>query len=307
MSEVTIEGHTIELSSLDKPFFPGEGLTKGDLVDYYRRVAEVMLPHLEGRPLTLHRFPEGIEGEGFFQQNTPAYFPEWIDRVTVEKEGGETVHVVCNEAATLVYLANQNCVTPHAWLSRTGHLRRPDRLVFDLDPPDDRFELVRRAARSIRELLEALGLVPFLMTTGSRGLHVVAPLVPEADFDAVRAFAHAAAELLAARHPDALTVEQRKDKREGRLFLDYLRNAYGQTAVPPYAVRAKAGAPVATPLSWDELEGPALTARRYTIQNLFHRLGQKSDPWVRIDERAATLEEPQRRLNELREEEGLAA
>lgn len=300
MSEVQIGSHTVGLSNQDKTYFPEDGLTKGDLVDYYRRVAEVMLPHLEGRPLALRRYPDGIAEDGFVQQEAPDHFPDWIDRVTVEKEGGTITHVVCNSAATLVYLANQGCITPHAWLSRTGALRRPDRLIFDLDPPDGDVAPVRQAARRVRDLLTELGLAAFVMTSGSRGLHVVAPLKAEDDFETVRTFAHEAADVLAARHPDALTTAQRKNKRRGRVFLDYLRNSYAQTSVPPYAVRARPGAPAATPLAWDELSD--VTPRRYTITNLFRRLGQKDDPWHDIDDEAASLETPQQRLRALQDE-----
>ncbi len=301
MSDVVeIGGRRIELSHQDRVLFPEAGLTKGDLVQYYRRVAGTMGPHLAERPLNLHRFPHGIEEPGFIQQHAADYFPDWIPRVTVEKERGVVTHVVGGEAATLVYLANQGVVTLHAWLSRADRLHHPDRLIFDLDPPGDDFAPVRRAAFATHDLLEDLGLAAFVMTTGSKGLHVTVPLDRSADFDATRAFARAAAEVLAARHPEELTVEQRKAKRKGRVYLDVMRNAYGQTAVSPYAVRARPGAPVATPLDWDEVGNPALHPRRYTLGNLFRRLGQKRDPWADIDAHARPLAEAHRRLATLR-------
>ena len=205
----------------------------------------------------------------------------------VEKEGGTVRHVVCDDAATLVYLANQACLTPHVWLSRADRLHHPDRLVFDLDPSSDDLGRVREAARILREALGELELPPYLMTTGSRGFHVWVPLDRSWAFDDVRGFAHDLARVLAARHPDRLTVEQRKAGRGDRVFLDYLRNGYAQTAVPPYAVRARPGAPVATPLDWDELDG--MEPRRYTLANLFQRLGQKDDPWAAIDAEATAL------------------
>ena len=301
MIQIDAGGRTVELSKPDKVLFPEAEFTKRDLADYYRRVSDVMLPHLEGRPLVLRRYPDGVTEDGFVQQQAPDLFPNWIERATVEKEGGQITHVVADSPATLVYLAGQGCITLHAWLSRVGHPRRPDRLVFDLDPPgadpEEAFEAVRWAARRVRDLLEELGLAAYLMTTGSRGVHVTSPLAPEEDFDRARALAREAAELLAARHPDRLTAAQRKDKRKGRVFLDYLRNSYGQTAVAPYAVRARPEAPVATPLDWDELSDAS--PRRYTAKNLFKRLGQKDDPWAGIDEQAVSLDEPQRQLEEM--------
>jgi len=299
MSEKTMSfgSVTVELSHTNKLFFPEAGLTKGDLIDYYHRIAETMLPHLLQRPLTMHRFPDGLTGEGFFQQNAPAYFPEWIERVTVKKQGGRVTHPICDREATLVYLANQACITPHIWLSRVDQLNYPDRLIFDLDPPNDDFEPVRAAAWSLRQLLAEVGLVPFVMTTGSRGLHVVVPLDARSAFDAVRSFAQDLAEFLARRQPERLTTEQYKDKRQGRLFLDTKRNAYAQTAVAPYAVRMKPSAPIATPLDWEELGDHRLHSQSYTISNIFRRLGQKADPWQEIQHHVRSLKQPRRQLD----------
>jgi bifunctional non-homologous end joining protein LigD len=289
--KITVDNQTIHLSSLEKVLFPGEGITKGDLIDYYQRIAEVMLPHIAGRPISMQRFPDGIAEEGFYQKEAPAYFPEWIDRVQVwvREEESQQPQVLCNNAATLVYLANQACITPHVWLSRQDRLEYPDRLIFDLDPPSDAFEPVRNAALALREALSEEGLVSFVMTTGSRGLHVVVPIARERSFDEVRGVAHRLVEQLARRAPDRLTVEMAKADRQGRLFLDYLRNAYGQTAVAPYAIRAKPGAPVATPLDWEELGDSSLHSQSYTLKNIFRRLGQKTDPWRDIREQAQSL------------------
>lgn len=290
-NEITVDDRTISLSNLDKIFFPDNGVSKGDLIDYYRRIAGVMLPHMAGRPISMQRFPDGIAGEGFYQKEAPAYFPEWVERaqVWVEEEENRQPQVVCSNTATLVYLANQACITPHIWLSRRDKLYYPDRMVFDLDPPDGDFEPVRSAARAMRKALDANGLKSFVMTTGSRGLHVVVPLAREVEFDEVRKAARRLAEQVAGEAPDRLTVEMAKVDRQGRLFLDYLRNSYGQTTVAPYAVRAKPGAPVATPLDWDELDDTGLNSQSYTIQNIFRRLGQKDDPWRDMREQAQSL------------------
>lgn len=289
-----IGGYTVELSNLDKGMFPEDGLTKRDLIAYYERIAERMLPYMKDRPLNMQRFPDGIGNEGFYEKKVPDYFPDWISVATVPvKESGENQQqVVCDRAATLVYLANQACITPHIWLSRSDELNQPDRLVFDLDPPEGSrdFAPVVKAAQRLREMLREYYLVPFVMTTGSRGLHVLVPLDGRADFDSVRAFARSLADKLAGQYPDDFTTEVRKDKREGRLFLDYLRNAYGQTAVTPYALRPLPGAPVATPLDWSELDEANLDSQSYHFGNIFRRLGQKVDPWQELEKHKAGIQ-----------------
>jgi len=295
-----VGGRTLQVSSTDKVFFPDDGVTKGDLVGYYHQVAEVMVPHLRERPVNLQRFPDGIKASGFFQQDASGHFPDWMRTVTVPRRGrGGTVdHVVCDDAATLVYLANQGTVTFHPWTSRVDHLDRPDLVIFDLDPdPGQGLDVVRAAARAVRRALEEVGLVPFVQTSGSRGFHVVGPLRPGADVEEVKAFADDLARLVAARDPRRLTVEQRKAKREGRLFLDTGRNAYAQTAVAPYSVRARPGAPVATPIDWDELG--RVEPRSYRLQNLRRRLARKPDPWAGITDRAEAFEPARARLDEL--------
>lgn len=304
--QIEADGRSVKITSSDRVYFPDAGITKGELVAYYERIAERMLPYLYDRPLTLHRFPEGIAGEGFFQQNASDYFPDWIARISVDKEdGGQVMHVMCNDAATLVYLANQATITFHAWLSRADRLHYPDRLVLDLDPSNGDVAGLRRAARQAGDLLRELGLTPFVMATGSSGFHVVAPLERAAPFDAVRDFARDLADLLAHRHPEQLTTEQRKAKRGDRIFLDTLRNAYAHTAVAPYSVRAKPGAPIAAPLDWDEVARDA-HPQQVTIKSVFRRLAQKPDPWGDMMAHAATLDGPRAALARLRRNEGLA-
>ena len=187
------------------------------------------------------------------------------------------------------------------WLSRTSRPHHPDRLVFDLDPGGEDFSPVRQAARDLRQVLEDLGLAPYLMTTGSRGLHLWVPLDRKTPYDRVRAFAQDAAELLARRHPERLTTARQVEDRGGRLFLDTARNAYAQTAVCPYAVRARPGAPVATPLDWEELDDADLSPTRYTMENLRRRLGQKEDPWRGFLQEARALRDARQKLDELTE------
>jgi bifunctional non-homologous end joining protein LigD len=296
-----VDSHIIELSNRDKVLFPQDDITKGDLIDYYHRMADRILPYLEERPVMLQRFPDGIAETGFYQKQVSDYFPDWITKVTVGLKDRDEVRsmVVCNDAATLVYLANQARITLHAWLSRRTSLNWPDRMIFDLDPADDDFAGVREAARQLREVIEEVGLTPYVMTTGSKGLHVAVPLKPGASFDAVRDFARELATYVADRHADSYTLEPRKEKRKQRLFLDYLRNGYGQAAVVPYAVRAKAGAAIATPLDWEELSDSSLRSNRYTLRNIFRRLGQKDDPWADMDRDARGLAAPRKLLSEL--------
>jgi bifunctional non-homologous end joining protein LigD len=298
---ITVEGRRLEISHAAKVLFPAAGITKADLVDYYVRVAEVMLPHVLRRPISMERYPDGITGDHFFQKETPGYFPAWVPRVSVRvrEEGTDQPQLSCDDAATLAYVAAQACITPHIWLSRAPRLDHPDKLIFDLDPPDDDFAVVREAARAVRKVLRDAGLEAFPMSTGSRGLHVAVPLDGEDDFDAARDFARRLAEETARREPGRFTTETRKEDRRGRLFLDYLRNAYAQTSVAPYAVRARPGAPVAAPLSWDELGDRSLDSRTFNVGNIFRRLGRKADPWAKFFARPQSLSRARRRLDEL--------
>jgi bifunctional non-homologous end joining protein LigD len=295
----TIGGHEVELSNLDKVFFPDRGLTKGDLVDYYDHVADHLLRHAAGRIVTMQRYPDGVDGKDFYQKDVPDYFPGWIRAVEVEKEGGSLHQVVLEDRATLVYLANQGCVPIHVWPSPADRRKHPDRLVFDLDPSGEDLAGVRSGALILRDVLEDVGVVPFVMTSGSRGFHVVVPLDGEWGFDRVRELARQVAAVAVDRDPERLTVEQRKEERKGRVFIDVLRNAYGQHSVAPYSVRAWPEAPVATPLDWDELSG--VEPRTYTIENVMRRLAQKDDPWKGMGRRARSLAGPAKAAAEMSE------
>ena len=291
---------TVEITHPDKVLFPGDGITKADLASYYERVSDWMLPHVRARPVSMQRFPDGIEKPGFFHKDIPDYFPDWVRRVEVPKEDGAVTHAITCDADTLVYLVGQNTITPHVWLSRADRVWQPDRLVFDLDPAGRDFTAVRRAARWTGELLRELGLAPFTQVTGSNGIHVWAPLRRRPGFDEVRSFARDAAAVLAERHPDELTVEMRKAKRQGRILVDVMRNGYAQTAVPPYAVRPRPGAPVAAPLEWDELSDSKLRPDRWTVRSVLRRLSAKGDPWKDIQSHARGLSRPRRKLEALR-------
>jgi bifunctional non-homologous end joining protein LigD len=277
----------VAITNPQKALFP-DGLTKAELAAYYERVAALMLPHVRGRPVHMQRFPDGIDGPELQQKQAPDYFPDIVSRATVpRRRGGTVTHAVIENADTLVYLAGQACITPHVWLSRTGKLDCPDRLVFDLDPPGGDLDPARAAARLLRRVLEEAGLAAYLMTTGSRGYHVVAPLDATAGFDDARSFARDVAAALAERDPARFTVEQRIAARRGRLYLDTGRNAYAQTAVAPYAVRAIDGAPVACPLEWDELA--RTDPQRFTVRNVHRRMARRDDPWKDMQGHAGSI------------------
>jgi bifunctional non-homologous end joining protein LigD len=297
VTAVRVGSHTVEVSNADKVLFPDDGITKGDVVEYYRRIAPQMIPHLRGRPLALHRFPNGIKGEGFFQKTAPDYFPDWIETVTLRRERGGTVrHVVCNDAATLVYLADQAVLVLHRLLVAAAAPRKPIEVIMDLDPPEDDPTAVRHAARVLRDVLDELGITAYAKSTGSKGLHVHVPLDASDDFETVRGFARDLAREMGRHDPDHLTVEQRKANRRGRLFVDWLRNSYGQHAVAPYTLRALAGAPVAVPLDWDEVTSSEFEPRRYRLTNVFRRLSRKRDPWHGMNRHARSIAGPARRL-----------
>jgi len=293
-----VDGHSITVTHPDKVMFPDDGLTKGDLVDYYGRIAERMLPLVHDRPLHMNRYPDGIGGILIQQKRVPDSFPKWIKRVTVDlHKGGTLTHALINDAATLVYLANYNMVTAHVWLSRVKALEQPDQVIFDLDPSDDDFSLVRTTALKVRALLADMNLTSFVKTTGSRGLHVVVPIVVGPTFEEAHLFADYVAQQLTASDPEHLTTEFIKQKREGRLFLDVNRNAYAQTVVAPYAVRARRGAPIAVPVPWSAVEKSGLRPDGVTIRNVWEWLRRRADPWAQMDDARTplpTLSESQR-------------
>lgn len=292
--------HDIPITRPSKVLFPEDGITKGDLIHYYEQIAERMLPHLAGRPLVLQRFPDGIGRPGFIQKAASPYYPTWIKRVTVPKSGGTVKHVVCDDAQTLIYLANQACITFHTWLSRAVDLHCPDQMILDFDPSrENDIASVASGALALRSVLEDLGLPAYAKSTGSRGVHVVVPLDGKEDFEFVRAFARDLAGILVDRDASRYTLEQYKNKRGGRVFIDVNRNAYAQSAVALYSVRPRAGAPVSVPLDWSELRKKSFRPDAITIRNVFARLERIEDPWQRFWSDAASLKAASRKLEKL--------
>ncbi len=286
----------IVCSSLDRVVFPDDGLTKGDVLGYYADVAELLVPELRGRPLTIERYTKGLAGGGFFQKHWQKHYPPWIDHV--ELQGKTTVtYPIADTAAALVYFANQGAIALHVTTSRKDALLHPDLLVFDLDPPEGGFELVRRAARILHELLDGLGLPAFVKTTGSKGLHVVTPLDGHDGYDGVHAFCARVSARLCREHEALFTTEFYKKDRHGKLFLDTMRNGYGATVVAPWSLRGRRGAPVSAPIEWSELDDPALAADGFRLRDVRARLDARGDPWARLRERPGSLVAASARLS----------
>jgi bifunctional non-homologous end joining protein LigD len=290
MTEVLRVGRRqVRVTHPDKLLFPKARVSKLDLARHYERVAPVMLPYVTGRPLALQAFPDGIDAKGFFQKNVPRYFPDWIGRATVPKRGGTITHALAGDAATLVYLAGQNVVTPHVWLSRADRPHEPDRLIFDFDPSGGGFADVRAAAREAGERLRDAGLATYAMVTGSRGVHVVCPLRRGPGFGDVHSYARALAEEMVADDPRHLTLEWKKVDRGKLIYVDVNRNAYAQHVVAPYGVRPRPRAPVAVPIHWDELSDPKLKPDRWTVKTIGARIEAEGDPWKGMGRRARAL------------------
>lgn len=284
---VEVNGRDITVSNRDKVLYPDDGYSKQDIVDYFRTIADIMIPHVRGKPLVLRRFPDGIHAEGFYQKEASGHFPDWVRVVSVPQVGSTRPvhHVVCDDAATLVYLASQACLEFHVFLSTVDELDRPVMAVFDLDPSGDiALPDLRRITQGVCDRFRDAGLVPYVQATGGKGFHVVAPLAATADFDDVRAAMREMADAAVADDPDWLTTEHRKDRRGNRVYLDIFRNAYGQSMIAPYSLRARPGAPAATPLELSEL--PRATTNGYGLTTMHRRLAQKADPWSKITEHA---------------------
>jgi bifunctional non-homologous end joining protein LigD len=283
----------------EKVLFPRDGYTKADMIEYYDTVAEVMLPYMKGHPLAMLRFNKGIDGERFFHKQAPDYFPDFIERVEVPKAKGTTRYPVCNNAEALLYIANHNCIEYHLLGVRADDLRHPDRMVFDLDPSTEDIDEVKEAARWLRELLDEVGLMSNVMTSGSRGFHIYVPLDGKSTVDEVIEFADACAKILVDRHPDTLTTEFSKEDRGSRIYVDVARNAPAQHAVAPYSLRARDGAPVATPIDWEELDDADIGPQSFTLKTAPTRIAEAGDIWKGMWRGAKSLGAARKRLQRL--------
>jgi bifunctional non-homologous end joining protein LigD len=267
----------------EKLMFPDDGITKGELAAYYEMIAPYMLPHLRGRPITMERYHRGISAKGFFQKDVAKGFPDWLERVEVPKKGGTVHHPVANDLESLLWMANQNAVTLHVWTSRAPDFLHPDICVFDLDPAGDDPAEVRAAALQLRDLLAELGLRSWVKTSGSKGFHIAVPLDSKAEFGEVETFAHKIGKLLVSRDPSRLTQEFSKADRGGRILVDTGRNGYSATFAAPYSVRAKPGAPVSAPCTWEEMERGDVSPRIFTLRTMAARVAAIGDLWAEIN------------------------
>ena len=272
----------VAISHPDKVMFPEDGITKGDVAAYYATVAKAMLPHLSGRPVTMERFPNGIGQGGFLQKDVSKGFPAWLERVEAPKKGGVVHYPIVRDERSLQWLANQNCITPHVWISRVPDLWQPDICVFDLDPSEDEPEVLRSAALAVRDVLAELGLQTFVKTSGSKGFHIVVPLDGSAAMDEVAGFTNAVGTELVKRDPEHLTQQFNKVDRGGRIYVDTGRNGYSATFAAAYAIRARKGAPVSAPCTWQELENGDVAPKTFTVRNMADRLNQVGDLWAKM-------------------------
>ena len=263
----------------EKVLFPEDGITKGELASYYEAIAPLMLPHVRGRPITMERYPSGIGAKGFVQKNVDKGVPDWLERVEVPKKGGTVHHPLLTDTRSLLWLANQNCITPHAWTSRVPDLRHPDLCVFDLDPATDAPQALRDAALLIRDLLREAGHTSWVKTSGSKGFHIAVPLKAGTSFGDAMRFSDGLGALAVERRPDLLTLEFHKVDRQGRIFLDTGRNKYSATFAAPYAVRPRPGAPVSAPVTWAEVESGAAGPVTFTLRNMARRVEAAGDLW----------------------------
>jgi bifunctional non-homologous end joining protein LigD len=280
------------ISHPEKVMFPDDGITKGELAAYYELVTPVMLPHLIGRPVTMERFHRGIAASGFFQKNVPKGAPDWLETVAVPKKDGIVNYPVVRDASGVMWLANQNCITPHVWTSRVPELFHPDICVFDLDPLEDDASVLRAATLLLRDLLAELGCPTWVKTSGSKGFHIVVPLDGRADSGHVARFAHAVGRALVQRDPAHLTQEFYKTDRGGRILIDTGRNEFGATYAATYAVRPKPHAPVSAPCTWEEVESGQAQPQTFTLRSMAKRLDDVGDLWSGLHQRPCALPAP---------------
>ena len=280
----------------DKVLFPDDGITKGALAAYYEAIASIMLPHIRGRPITMERYPSGIGHKGFIQKDVSKGFPDWLERVEVPKKDGTVHHPVAGDTRSLLWLANQNCITPHVWTSRAPDLYYPDICVFDLDPSHEDPDALRSAALALRDLLSELGLQSWVKTSGSKGFHIVVPLDGKADFGAVHGFAQTVGTVLVSRDPKRLTQEFSKADRGGRILVDTGRNGYSATFAAPYAVRAKHGAPISAPCTWEEVESGDVQPQTFTLRTIADRVASVGDVWTTMRKHRYSLRSKIKRI-----------
>lgn len=290
---------SVVISHPEKVLFPDDGITKGEMAAYYEMIAPLMVPHLRNRPVTMERFHRGIAETGFIQKSIGKGAPDWLERVQVPKKGGMVTHPLINDARSLLWLANQNCITPHVWVSRVPTLSHPDICIFDLDPAAGESVAVRSAALALRDLLSELGLPSWIKSTGSKGFHIAVPLDRKHDAGEVATFAHAVGRLLVSRHRRELTLEFSKADREGRIYVDTGRNHPPATVAAPYAIRPRPSAPVSAPCTWDEVESGMVNPGTFTLRTMRARVADVGDLWHDLYAHGVSLRAPLKQLQRL--------
>lgn len=274
----------------EKILFPDAGITKGELASYYEAIAPIMVPHIRARPITMERYPAGIQKKGFIQKDVSKGFPAWLERVEVPKKDGTVHHPIVTDTRSLLWITNQNCITPHVWTSRAPNLYHPDICVFDLDPSkENQPGVLGAAALALRDLLGELGLPSWVKTSGSKGFHIVVPLDGKTEIGTVAGFAHRVGTILVKRDPEHLTQEFSKADRGGRILVDTGRNGYSATFAAPYAVRPKPGAPVSAPCTWEEVERGTVAPRTFTLRTMRARVDEVGDLWAEMRRRKRSL------------------
>jgi bifunctional non-homologous end joining protein LigD len=263
----------------EKVLFPDDGISKGELAAYYEAIAPLMLPHIRARPITMERYPAGIGKPGFFHKSVSKGFPEWLERIEVPKKDGTVHHPLVTSTESLLWITNQNCITPHVWTARAPDLHHPDICIFDLDPLQDEPDILRNVTLAVRDFLAELGLASCVKTTGSKGFHIAVPLDGVADYGEVARFADAVGTIMVKRDPRHLTQEFSKADRGGRILVDTGRNNYSATFAAAYAVRAKPGAPISAPCTWEEVESGEVGPGTFTLRNIADRVTAVGDLW----------------------------
>jgi bifunctional non-homologous end joining protein LigD len=289
--------HVVKVTNLDKVFWPDEGYTKGDLIEYYEKIAPLMLPYLENRPIFITRFPDGINGKSFYQKDAPGFAPEWVRTETIYSEGNDQGirYFVIDDAEMLRYVINLGTIPIHPWSSRIGRLEQPDWMILDLDPKGAPFPNVVRVAKTLKGVLDELEIESYVKTSGATGLHILVPLGARYTYEQSRTFARVLATLVVEREPEIATVVRAVQARGGKVYVDFGQNAHGQTIVAPFCVRPVPGATVSCPLDWSEVT-PKLTPAKFTIESVPKRFEKREDPLRGVLGKGIRIEEAVKRL-----------
>ncbi len=298
-SEVKVGKHVVSITNRKKIYWPGEGFTKGDLIDYYDKMADYILPHLKGRCLSLKRNPNGINDKGFYHKDAGENAPSYVDvhKVKSESNGKIIDYIVCNNKATLLYVANLGCIEINPWNSTTKKIGNPTWMVIDIDPSDkNKFTEVVDTALAVKMIMEKADITSYCKTSGASGLHVYVPLKNKYDYATVKEFAHIIASLVQEQLPEITTLERSLSKRGPKIYIDYLQNSTGQTLASVYSVRPVPGASVSAPLEWKEVNHQ-LSPKQFTMQNIFQRLKKKGDLFQPVLNESNSIDKALKALN----------